>query len=520
MSADAIPPPLSDWRARYALLRAVGDLVMADLDDDALLRRLADRLIDASGADGGFLIRVEPGAGEFTVLLARHYKRGDIARAEFEVSRTVIRRAIDKGRPVLVENAALLPPASQTRSISLLKLGSIIALPLRLPEAERPHAVIYLDRRRPGHRFTPDDLAALADVLEWTHRALAMAFAARRAGPAPGSGLAPRIRAQLIGGSRALDEVAAFIARAARSPANVLLRGETGTGKDLVAQLLHQAGTGAEGTAAQPFIAVNCAAIPAELLESELFGHEAGAFTGAREKRAGRFQEAGGGTLFLDEIGDLPLPLQGKLLRVVETRRFSPLGGRETAFRARLVTATHQPLEKMIAAGKFRQDLFYRLAVLELRLPPLRERREDLPALAGHFATQHARRLDRTPPRFSPAALRHLQRRAWPGNIRELSHLIERTLVFSDAALLEPADLRSAETDGLEAAPAAPLSAAELRQRRQQLVDDLDRQFVESLLRLHQGDVAGAARRAGLTRARLYQMIQRHVPDLVRKRAR
>ena len=258
---------------------------------------------------------------------------------------------------------------------------------------------------------------------------------AAAAGPAAGSG------PLLVGDSPKMRELYRAIGRLAQAPLSVLITGETGTGKELVARALHRESP----RASRPFVALNTAAIPSELLESELFGHEAGAFTGAARRQLGRFEQANGGTLFLDEIGDMPLPLQTRLLRVLAENEFFRVGGRELIrVDVRVVAATHQDLEALVASGRFRADLLHRLDVVRLRLPPLRERVADVPQLAERFLAIAARRFDAAPKRFSPAAMERLLAHDWPGNVRELENLCWRLAALAPADSITRGDIESA----------------------------------------------------------------------------
>ena len=246
---------------------------------------------------------------------------------------------------------------------------------------------------------------------------------------------------RMLGRSDAMQEVFRTVERAAASEASVLVRGASGTGKELVARALHDLGP----RRAEPFVAVNCAALPEALVESELFGHEKGAFTGAHESRAGKFEQAGAGTLFLDEIGELAPPLQAKLLRALEERKVERIGGSgPVEVRARLVCATNRDLEAEVAAGRFREDLYYRVHVVPIALPPLCDRREDVRLLAGHFLATAREAAGRGPRGFSPAALSTLERYAWPGNVRELRNAVERAVVLGEGETLEVSDLPEA----------------------------------------------------------------------------
>ena len=249
---------------------------------------------------------------------------------------------------------------------------------------------------------------------------------------------------QLIGDSTAMQEVFRTIGRLSRSTISVLLTGETGTGKEVVARALHQHSPRSKG----PFVAINTAAIPTELLESELFGHEKGSFTGAHTRRSGRFEEAAGGTLFLDEIGDMPLPLQTRLLRVLAEGDYYRVGGRDL-LRAdvRVLTATHQDLQKKIAEGSFREDLYHRLNVITIELPPLRERSEDIPLLARHFLRQAADEMGLEEKRLTPETIRALQQKSWPGNVRQLQNLCQQLCVMAPGEQILPVDLPASLRD-------------------------------------------------------------------------
>ena len=250
--------------------------------------------------------------------------------------------------------------------------------------------------------------------------------------------LEPRLDTEIIGSAPSMQEVFRAIGRLSRSNMTVLLTGESGTGKELVAHALHRHSPRAK----EDFIALNTAAIPSELLESELFGHERGAFTGANERRVGRFEQADGGTLFLDEIGDMPAQLQTRLLRVLADGEFFRVGGREAIrVNVRVIAATHQDLEARVESGGFREDLFHRLNVIRLHIPPLRERREDIPALAEHFLDAAARELDVEVKTLTPESASLIETFAWPGNVRQLENVCRRVTVMAPAREIHPEDL-------------------------------------------------------------------------------
>jgi transcriptional regulator with GAF, ATPase, and Fis domain len=261
--------------------------------------------------------------------------------------------------------------------------------------------------------------------------------------------LAEELRHAIVGESPALARVLEQIAQVAPTDSTVLIQGETGTGKELVARAIHEASRRRE----RPLVTVNCAALPRELVESELFGHEKGAFTGATQQRRGRFELADGGSLFLDEVGELPLEAQAKLLRVLQEGEFDRVGGvRSLRADVRVIAATNRDLQAQVAAGRFRVDLYYRLNVFPIAVPPLRERREDIARLVRHFAARAARRLGRTLGGISSAFLDRAAAYDWPGNIRELENVVERSMIMSRGGTLEAIELFSPST---ERAPSA-----------------------------------------------------------------
>ena len=322
----------------------------------------------------------------------------------------------------------------------------------------------------------------------------------------------------LVGTSRAMQTICKEIGRVADKPVTVLIQGETGTGKELIARAIYQHSPRAKA----PFIAINCAAIPENLLESELFGHERGAFTGADQRRIGRFEQANKGTLFLDEIGDLPASTQVKLLRVLQQQTFQRVGGTETiAVDVRVLTATHRHLETMIREGKFREDLFHRLNVVNLQLPPLRERREDIPVLVRHFLRKYAVDFGVANPAISAEAMRVLQADAWPGNVRELENITRRLLLaarglaINAEAVRETLAGRNAEgkpaESGFAALAATLLARAQkggLADAHAQMLAAAEREILAQAITLAEGNQAKAARWLGLSRFTLREKLK------------
>jgi len=284
---------------------------------------------------------------------------------------------------------------------------------------------------------------------------------------------------EMVSAGEAMQRVFNMVAQVAVSPSTVLINGETGTGKELVARAIHRMSQRRD----KMMVKLNCAAIPASLIESELFGHEKGSFTGATERRIGKFELAHNGTLFLDEIGELPLELQSRLLRVLQEREVERIGGR-TVVRTdvRVIAATHRDLQKEVIAGNFRADLFYRLHVFPIHIPPLRERKEEIPGLVAHFLVKHARKGSRLAPGISPAVMKQLMAYDWPGNIRELEHLIERSVLLTSGAVVDKLYLH------LSKPAVADVSATG---RYIKTIGEVERDHILSVLKLCDGKISG-----------------------------
>jgi len=311
-------------------------------------------------------------------------------------------------------------------------------------------------------------------------------------GGGPGAGA-------MVGTGPAMADLRGRLRKVASGDATVLIRGESGTGKELCARAVHAQSSRASG----PFIAVNCAALPGELLEAELFGYESGAFTGARRGgKPGRFQLADGGTLFLDEIGDMPPSMQVKLLRVLQGREVEPVGGtRSVPVDVRILAATHRPLERLVARGQFREDLYYRINVVPIEVPTLRERPEDIPLLVAHVLARLARRMGRPQPAVTPAAMERLQGAEWPGNVRELENAVEAAFYLSEGAAIAVEDLPASLQ---RTAPAAP------RGTLREVLERSEREAIEAALCAAGGNRMQAARQLAVSKSTFYEKLARH----------
>ncbi len=308
-----------------------------------------------------------------------------------------------------------------------------------------------------------------------------------------------------------MERLMSQVERVAASESRVAIQGETGTGKELIARTIHQKSARHAG----PFVTLNCAAVPAELIESELFGHEKGSFTGAANRHIGKFEQAAGGTLFLDEIGDMPLAMQSKLLRVLEEGEIERVGGdKPIPVDARVVVATHRNLEEMVRQGSFRADLFHRIYVFPVALPPLRERSGEIPVLVEYFAGQVASQNGWRPKHFSPESLEILQRYAWPGNVRELRNVVERVLLLSGAEIITEEEVNLAlpaprNGEGVSSAGTGPLT---------QRLESFEREVLLAELRRQNHHMTNTARALGLERSHLYKKCQQLGIDLQSER--
>jgi DNA-binding NtrC family response regulator len=400
-----------------------------------------------------------------------------------------------------------VPPPADTIAVVVAAGGEEdqgLDVLLTLPQT--PQAWTYLVGASTSHRFAIEavrrgasDYFALPGDLDLLRRTLAARVeAARERAPQPPT---PQDRVdvfrEIIGESSALR---ATLEKAGRilphGHVTVLIDGDTGTGKEVLARALHEGGP----RASAPFVAVNCAAIPPSLLESELFGHEKGAFTDAQHAKPGLFEEAHTGTLFLDEVGHLPLHLQGKLLRALEDRHIRRVGGTQSReVDVRIIAATHVNLRDAVSQGEFREDLFYRLNVITLRLPPLRDRGDDLALLAESFAQSLAARYDLTPPELTPEIMATLRAHSWPGNVRELRHAIERALLLSPPGTISPSELDvTPQGGGTTASHPLPFPAT---------LHEITAAAAQAAVAMHDGNKSAAARQLRISRARLQRLL-------------
>ena len=496
------PPAPSPAERRLRSLLALGRLIASADDGPALLAAALRALPESLGADRAVAVLAEASGLDLGGAIVE--PRGPLP------SRTLLERALrgDEALLLSADEDAAAKGLLGRESVAREGIRAVLATPIVGGGAKR--GVLYVDRLRSGGRFDETDLAFLAEVARQLGAALAAlsrtgeareeSEAWRRLATRPARS---RPDASLVVGESAAFRSALDVAeRVARSEASVLILGETGTGKELFARFVHDRSTRAAG----PFVPLNCAAVPESLLESELFGHEKGAFTGADRRRRGLFELARGGTLFLDEVGDMPPALQVKLLRVLETREVRRLGGEvEVKVELRLVAATNRDLEREVREKRFREDLYYRLAVLTVRLPPLRDRQGDAERLALHFLGELSLRAGKPELRFSAGALDAIRCNRWTGNVRELRNAVERAVTLADGTEIAG--------DGIAGVwSSSPKSAVEEHptQRPPNSIAEVEKQAIVNALRHTGGKKGEAARILGIAHPTLNRKLKEY----------
>jgi transcriptional regulator with GAF, ATPase, and Fis domain len=463
--------------SRHSLTRDLSLLYRLALDmgsassQDELVRMVLDGLLEAIPADVGAILAL--GDSKELAVLA-YQNRDPDAREYMRVSEFVSNDVLLRREAVLAEDVARDRYLRNRESLTDMGATSVICAPVIC--GEKLNGLIHLYCTNPLKSLTSEDLEFAVAVAK--HLGTATRQLQRQESLSVENRLLRdqlKVESELVGESSAIQKIEEQIGRVAPTNATVLIRGESGSGKELVARAIHYSSHRREG----PFICLNCAAITETLLESELFGHEKGSFTGATEKKIGKFEAANAGTIFLDEIGEMKVTTQAKLLRILEGHSFERVGG-GTPIRVdvRVVAATNQPLEKAMQEGNFRRDLFYRLQVVEIRVPPLRERMSDIPLLADHFLKRFVQETGRKIRGFTPLALKKMESYDWPGNVREMRNVVERAVALGRGPMLDVGDiwLSSVEANGM-----SPFLTEESSFRPRSL-NDVEREHIEQTL--------------------------------------
>jgi transcriptional regulator with GAF, ATPase, and Fis domain len=470
--------------------------LMEERDLQQLIDLMLDKIIELTGADRGFLFLLD--AGRATRHSSRNIARETVQADDGGFSDSIVRRVVATREPLLVSDALHHEEFRSSQSVLSLKLCSVMCVPI-LCRGDLL-GVIYLGNDNIVNLFHEESLSILQVFASQAGFLLRNAILINEL-VVRKEQLELKLEelkfGEIIGASQAMRDVYRRVEKVATTDIGVLIRGETGVGKELIAKELHRRSPRVDG----PFVAINCGAIPENLLESELFGHEKGAYTGAHAAAPGKFQSASKGTLFLDEIGDLPFPLQAKILRALETRQVTRVGGTKPEnVDIRIIAATNKNLEEAVAAGQFRQDLYYRLNVVTVLLPPLRERGDDVILIANYFLQKFIRQYDSKIRGFSHAAQTALRSYAWPGNVRELENKLRKAVVLAESEVLEADDL------GLSEGDIQVLPLAEAKEQFQ-----LD--YVNRVLEINHGNKTKTARDLGVDPRTIFRYLEKDRPE-------
>lgn len=480
-------------------LLEIAKRLLAESDVDELLAFAMDQAIELSGAERGLIIFFNE-EGENLFEVARNLQKADINHPEFEVCRTIINRAKNEGVSICLRNALEDPALRQSNSVVRLKVLSVICLPLHHDGSI--FGVMYLDNRTMRGIFEADICAFLKEFADFISLAAYRALELKRLQNRQQM-LEEELRVRydfeaIVGHSPKMIEILHTVSQVAETDVPVLIEGESGTGKELVARAIHFNSPRRE----RSLVCINCGAIPENLLESELFGHEKGAFTGAFQRHKGKFEQADGGTIFLDEVDEMSPALQVKLLRILQWGEFSPLGSdKSKRCDVRIVAAAKESLLKLVGERRFRDDLYYRLNLIRLEMPPLRERKEDIPILTIYILQNACKSLSKVVPALTTEVERALQDYQYPGNVRELENIIKRAAILCGGNVITledlPPELLSAHTDNDKLDATNSLSFPFLDAKKK-VVEDFERRYLEQLLSECGGNIRKAAERAGM----------------------
>jgi Nif-specific regulatory protein len=502
--------PLERKVQELTCLYEVARSLSASLDIKATAGDVLGILGTVLGMTRGTLTLHDPATDDLVITAAYGLTPEEMARGRFKTGEGVTGAVFVSGEPMIVPDLGKEPLfLNRTQSRPDLSQLALVAVPVQAQG--QTLGVLSVDRVFPAGSASLDEdvhvLTVVASLIGQAVKLQRLVDDERRALEAMNLSLQHQLQAKyraspIVGRSAAMAEVFEAIEKVGGSRATVLLLGESGTGKELIARAIHYNSPQAEG----PFITLNCAALPENLVESELFGHEKGAFTGATAVRKGRFELADGGTLFLDEIGELPLTMQSKLLRVLQERAFERVGGGKTiTVQVRLIAATNLDLDRAVAEGRFREDLYYRLKVVPIRLPPLRERKEDIPMLVDHFL-KRLRQEHQKPTTIVPEALARLVDYHWPGNVRELENTLERLVIMGRQPQIQLQDV----TAILGERPPAGAAGLDAEASLTSSVQDLERQQIVKAMGDAKGVQAKAAKMLGITPRQLGYRLKKY----------
>ena len=493
---------LRDANRKLKALHEVSDAIHDTFETGELMHKVLDLVLGIFDAERAVILLYDQ-EGELKPAASRNRTR---TTARLAVSKTVVDYVAHRVRSVISADALADPRFDPSDSIAMQNINSVLCVPLT--SKGKSQGVLYVDNRHGMKRFQQDDLRLLTIMARQAATAIDNARSytdLRNEREELKRQVSEKYR--IVGDSRELKAVLEMVQQVAHGDTTVLISGETGSGKELVARAIHEESFRSDG----PFVIVNCASMPESLLESELFGHEKGAFTGAIAMTIGKFEAANRGTLFLDEVGEISLGIQTKLLRAVEEKEFDRVGGtKPVSVDVRIVAASNRDLAKMVEEGRFREDLYYRLAVVPIKVPPLRDRRDDVALLANHFLDCLARDMGRRQPKLSGNALTLMAAYRWPGNVRELKNAMERAILLNRSGTIEPEDLPPGIACGaglpLSASPHPPVSPFPMTAA----VEAAERCSIREAMKLAGGVKARAAELLGISRPTLDKKLRQY----------
>jgi len=501
----------------YQRLLNISRRLISESDINQVLSIAIDEVIEIAGAERGLIILfAEDGAT--LIQTARNLEREDIEHPEFEISHTIINEVKSNGNTIYLHNALKHQKFKKSKSATRLKILSVICLPLR--HESKIFGVVYLDNRTVEGAFTHKDCQFIESFTDFISLAAQTALKQKKLMNRV-TALETELRSKyqfdaIIGHDSKMVAILKLITHIANTEATILIQGESGTGKELIANALHYNSSRKD----KPFVPINCGALPENLLESELFGHQKGAFTGAIADKPGWFERAEGGTIFLDEVSEMSPELQVKLLRVLQTGEFSRVGSTEIRYcNLRIIAATNQNLKNLVIAGKFREDLYYRLNVIDIELPPLRERKGDISLLAHHFINVYGKKYQKMNLLLSRDAEVCLLAYDFPGNVRELENIIQRAVVLAEGSTIEIQHLP------VSVGPA--MTSQELKDKpstfklaKQRMIEKFECEYIMDCLKAAQGNISRAAQIAGIHFKNFYaKMVKYGIDPHVFKKA-
>jgi Nif-specific regulatory protein len=503
---------LEDERRTFRTLYELSDIIYSERDVSALLEEVVDSVVEITSCERCFL-RIYEDGNNIKISVAKNSEKKEIDEEADGINEKVIEAAAESGNAICITQL-LTSDADEEKEGGSLETTSILCVPLK--SRDKVLGVMYLDDAKADSYYTPDDASLLTSLGERVGVALEnnLLFTELKESQEK---LLQDLRGrfnfdEILGNSPQMVEVLKTVADVADTDATVLIEGESGTGKELLARAIHFN----SGRSKKPFVPINCAAIPETLLESELFGYEKGAFTGAEQRKQGKFEKANGGTIFLDEIGEMSPLLQVKILRFLQSHQFEPLGSnRVKKSDIRVIAATNKDLLSRVKENEFREDLFYRINVINIKLPPLRERKLDIEPLAESFALKFGKKNGKKIKGVDPEALNVLTRYGFPGNIRELENIIERSVILAQAEWITRDDLPKTlfEGNGFDYKIKIPQNYGELKALKKKAVEEIEKSFLSHILSKNDDVISKAAEDARMHRVELHRLINKYKED-------